>query len=109
MSKIMGQHFICIVENGKLVSTEKLKPHRMFELMKYLVYNHAETYEEVIDLFDYFPVDFNLKYSKPVQMLYIDYSEDRKQKLSIGYIVYAYNKTKAELTMYYTLKGKNER
>ena len=99
MSKPIGYHFYCIVVNKKLVSTQKLTPQIMLNLVRYIIETFGDKdYDTVADLFDYWPVDFSLRYSKPVQSLYIDY-DDNHNALESGFIVYAKTKTNAEKAM----------
>lgn len=98
MSKQMGQYFLVKVENDKIRSCVKLKPDVLLNLIKDTVYLALSDYKELIDYLDNFPVDLTAGYSKPVQLydeqsmvnsLYPQYHMKR-------YIVFAYNKTKAE-------------
>lgn len=104
MSNKTGQYFICVVEKGKLVSTEKLRPQRMLELVRFLINRFGEQeYDSVVDIFNYWPIDFKAGYKKPVQCLYVDYDKDAHETLGTGFVVYAYSKTKAEDVMHYFL------
>jgi hypothetical protein len=99
MSKPNGYHFYCIVENNKLISTKKLLPQTMLDLVRYVIKQFGdEDYDSVVDLFDYWPVDFTAKYTKPVQYLY--FTRDKESgDIEKGFIVYARNKTNAEKAM----------
>jgi len=98
MGKQMGQYFLVKVENNKIRSCIKLKPNVLFELIKETIYLNLSDYKELIDYLDNFPVDLTAGYSKPIQLYdeqnminspYLKYNMKR-------YIVFAYNKTKAE-------------
>lgn len=98
MSKQMGQYFLVKVENNEISSCVKLKPSVLLDLVKNTVYLTLSDYKELIDYFDNFPVDLTAGYSKQIQLYdeqnminspYLKYNMKR-------YIVFAYNKTKAE-------------
>lgn len=99
MKNKRGYHYLCVVENDGITELNKLTPNCMLNLVKYLISEFGDKdYDSVVDLFEYWPVDFCLGYEKPVQTLYINFTEDRRV-FNTGYIVYAHDKKEAEQTM----------
>lgn len=108
MSKQKGYHFYCVVKNDKIIRTSKLVPQTMLDLMRFVIEKFGDNdYDSVVDILNYWPVDFTTKYTKPVQCLYLSHDEDTHEVISVGYIVYASNKTNAEKAMQAHLNGKH--
>lgn len=94
-----GYYYLCVVENKQITEVSKLTPSRMLDLFRYLIKEFGdEDYDNVIDMLDYWPVDFKLKNKKPVQSLYINYHYNHKA-IGAGYIVYASNREIAKQVM----------
>ena len=94
-----GYYYLCVVKNKQIIELSKLTPSRMLDLFRYLVKEFGdEGYDNIIDMLDYWPVDFKLKNKKPVQSLYVSYNDEHKVA-GMGYIVYAYSREKAKQTI----------
>ena len=92
MTNRKGFYYLCVVENKQITELSKLTPSRILDLFRYLVKEFGdEDYDNIIDMLDYWPVDFNSKNKKPVQMLYVNFNSEH-QVIGTGYIVYACNK-----------------
>ena len=96
MTNRKGFYYLCVVGNKQIIELNKLTPSRMLDLFRYLVKGFGdEDYDNVIDMLDYWPVDFKLKNKKPVQMLYVNFNSEY-QVAETGYIVYACNRETAK-------------
>ena len=93
-----NNYYLCVAENDKISEVNKLTPSRMLDLFRYLIKEFGdENYDSVVDMLNYWPVDFSLKYKRPVQTLYITRNDNKTSE--IGYIVYAGSAEKAKQTM----------
>ena len=96
MTNRKGFYYLCVVENKQITELSKLTPSRMLDLFRYLVKEFGdEDYDNIVDMLNYFPVDFKSKNKKPVQMLYVNFNSEH-QIAGTGYIVYACNRETAK-------------
>ena len=96
MTNRKGFYYICTVENKQITELSKLTPSRMLDLFRYLIKEFGdEDYDNIVDMLNYCPVDFNLKNKKPVQILYVNFNGGH-QVVGTGYIVYACNRETAK-------------
>ena len=94
-----NNYYLCVAENKQIIELSKLTPSRMLDLFRYLIKEFGdEDYDSVVDMLNYWPVDFSLKYKRPVQSLYMTRNNNPKT-LIVGYIVYAGSAEKAKQTM----------
>lgn len=96
MTNRKGFYYLCVVKNKQITELSKLTPSRMLDLFRYLFKEFGdEDYNNIADMLNYWPVDFNSKNKKPVQTLYVNFNSEY-QVVETGYIVYACNRETAK-------------